>query len=424
MEHIPLVIVGAGLAGLTVAEGLVSAGHYRAADIVVLERYPAIGGRVVTNREPYQYEIGAGRIHASHRRVHALIRRFRLHTYPIAAALAWRGVDGSAVEGPESEGGFKDIRGTLVRALERLSPAVLATHTVAELVCPTWRPLLARFPYWAETHMLRADLALEAFRPDGEMGTYEGYVGVVEGLDAITAHLGKRVAALGVDVRTRHRVADVKRRGSRGSHGGFDIVGDFGKKAEARPFHIRADKVIIATCRCSLGTFSVLKGRPLLRQLQTSPLMRIYAAYPPDRDTGKVWFHDLPKTVTDSPLRFVIPIDPRKGLIMISYTDGPEDTGFWRNLEGAALEKALAREVKRVFGIKVPPATYLKKHDWPSGCTYWTPGRYDVSEAIAAAMFPREGVFVVGESVAKNQAWMESALESAETLLAHWDSAT
>jgi hypothetical protein len=96
----------------------------------------------------------------------------------------------------------------------------------------------------------------------------------------------------------------------------------------------------------------------------------------------------------------------------------------WRDLEGAALERALAKEVKRVWGITVPRTTYLKKHDWPSGCTYWVPGRYDVDKAIAAAMFPREGVYVVGESVAKNQAWMESALESAETLLAHWNKTT
>lgn len=426
-----IAIIGAGLAGLSVAEGLVRKRLAKPADIVIFERYPNVGGRVVTNRDPLQYEIGAGRIAAGHKRVHGLIQRFGLQTYPIAGDVVWRGVGGSLGgsvrdrerkegEGPsdvgDGEAGFQGLRRAIVQHLRAQSAEALATHTVADFVCPTWRPALLRFPYWAEIHMLRADLALEAFEEGGEMSSYGGYTGVKQGLDAITMRLAAAVQDLGIEIRTRHRVADVRGIASKG----FVVKGDAGKKAEAEPFEFRADKVIIATCRCSLGKFSVLKGKPLLRQLQTSPLMRIYAVYPPSAPGGKAWFAGLPKTVTDSPLRYVIPIDERKGLIMISYTDGPTDTQVWRDLEGKSLERALAKEVKKVFGVDVGPATYLQKHDWPSGCTYWTPGRYSVEEAIAEAMFPAEGIFVVGESVSRTQAWMESALESAETLLKHW----
>jgi hypothetical protein len=38
-----------------------------------------------------------------------------------------------------------------------------------------------------------------------------------------------------------------------------------------------AYRVVIATCRCSLSDFSVLRAQPLLSQLATSPLIRIYA---------------------------------------------------------------------------------------------------------------------------------------------------
>jgi monoamine oxidase len=415
-----IVIVGAGIAGLTVAEGLVKRRLVPASRILVLERYPNVGGRVVTNRDPFQYEIGAGRINKGHKRVLGLVKRFGLHTYPIDGGMAWRGLDGSA---GDLDLVWKPLRTAIVEHLKGQSRATLATHTVSELLPRSWHPYLIAFPYWAEVHMLRADLALEAFEADpvsksgGEMAEWSDYVGVREGLDAITSKLAEAVEARGVEIRTRHRIQDIRHLPK---NGGFEIVGDFGKKAEAKPFAIQADQVIIATCRCSLSQFSVLKKAPLLRQLQTSPLLRIYAAYPPQGHGKPVWFQDIPKTVTDSPLRFVIPIDPAKGLIMISYTDGPTDTGHWRDLEGKALEAALAKEVKRLWGIQVPPATYLQKHDWPAGCTYWVPGRYDVEAAIKAAMNPAENLFVVGESVARHQAWIESALESAERFLRNY----
>ena len=391
-------IVGAGIAGLTVAEGLLKKGH----SVTLLERYPTVGGRIVTNRDP-QYEIGAGRIHAAHTRVHALIKRFKLNTYPITDHVVYRPL---ATKTDESTG-HEWIFPAILKMLETVPRKTLATHTLSSLLSPDWRSLLSRFPYWAEVHLLRADLAVDAFR--AEMGTYGRYVGIVEGMDALTSHLHTSVVAKGATILTRHRVSDIRHR-----NGLYEIVGDQGKKAEAKPFVLQADRVIIATCRCSLGKFSVLKGHPMLQQLQTSPLLRIYAQYPASASAA-AWFKEVPKTITDSPLRFVIPINPKTGLIMISYTDG-DDTKHWMDLEDAALTKAIQKEVTKLYG-PVPDPVWVKKHPWPGGCTYWMPGNYDVEKAIKAAMHPRENLLVVGESVAKHQAWIESALQSAEDLL-------
>ncbi len=400
------VIVGAGITGLSIAEYLLKKGH----SVCILEKYGKVGGRIATFRDSktgQQYEMGAGRIHTSHKRVHALIKRFGLHTYPINDQVVWHPQGGQ----PEPDTTATWLYPAIVSMLETLPPKTLATHTIAELLTPTWRSLLNRFPYWAEVHMLRADLAAAAFK--AEMGTYGGYVGIKEGIDAITTGLAEVVAKKGADIHTRHRVADIRKATAR-EGSGYVIVGDYGKKAEVKPFELQAKRVIIATCRCSLGKFSVLNRHPLLSQLQTSPLLRIYATYP--THPNPVWFASVPKTVTDSPLRFVIPIDPAKGVIMISYTDG-DDTKHWMNLEGPALAKAIHREVQRLYGKDVPPPLSVEKYPWPGGCTYWVPGNYDVDTAIEAAMKPQRDLWVVGESVAKHQAWIESALVSVETFI-------
>lgn len=392
-------IIGAGIAGLTVASGLLKKG-YR---VLLLEKYPNVGGRIVTQRDPVQYEIGAGRIHKNHTRVMALIRKYKLHTYPISGDIGWMG-KGDPVP---QRNPFSCWFAPIVQQLQTLPASTLRNNTIADLL-----PELSfqQFPYWAEVAMLRADIALDSFQ--AEMGTYENYVGIVEGIDSLTTHLASEVQQAGGILLTRYRVADIKP-----IRGGYEITGTFGKKAEAQPFVLRTPEVIIATCRCSLSNFSVLKGTSMLQQLQTSPLTRIYAVYPKGRN-GRVWFETLPKVVTDSALRFVIPINPKTGLIMISYTDGP-DTETWKPLEGKALQTAIQKEVRKVFGAlgPVPEPTYLRKHEWPSGCTYWVPGAYNVDSAIKKAMNPRKGLYVVGESISRKQAWIEGALESAEELI-------
>lgn len=397
METAHTVIVGSGIAGLTVAEELGKRGE----SVIVLEKYPFFGGRVNTHRDDgLQYEIGAGRISTQHRRVNALVKRFGLHTYPIST-------DSYFETRPNP---FHALFDPIRRALTTADS--LRHTTIAECMPETFRPILAMYPYWAEMNLMRADAALALFAPEGTMGNNAEFYGVQEGLDAITTQLAIKAQEAGADLRTRHRVHDIQHT----ENNMLEITGDKGKKAEATPFRIRANRVIIATCRCSLSTFSVLKGAPLLKQLQTSPLMRIYAVYPLTEE-GKPWFHDIPRTITASPLRHIIPINPEKGLIMISYTDG-DDTNVWRPMEGSELQTAIQNEVKALFPHKhIPEPTYLKKHDWPSGCTYWVPGEYDIHEASLAAHNPSPNVYVCGESVSTEQTWIEGALQSAEHVL-------
>ena len=385
------VIIGGGIAGLYLAEQLAK----RDQQVTLLEKNNYFGGRVYTFRDKangLQYEAGAGRIHREHTLTAGLVERFGLKKYHFSG---------------DSE--YAPVFNALQQILTRLDPAVLRRHTIAELLPPHHRPLLRLFPYWAETHLMRADVALGVFKPDGVMADRraDAFYGIVGGIDTLTVRLAAAARAAGATLRTGHEVSDVARLPS----GQFRVT--------VKDSHtILADRVVFATCRCSLGGFRLIRDESFVRNLATSPLLRIYAVYPPNPTTGRSWFDGMDKVVLDGPLRFVIPINAQKGLIMISYTDGA-DTEAWRDIEGPALQAAIQAEVRRNWPtLEIPEPTYLRKHYWGGGCTYWLPGDYDVEAEAAHALNPQPGVYICGESIsAHHQAWIEGALETAEALL-------
>ena len=148
------------------------------------------------------------------------------------------------------------------------------------------------------------------------------------------------------------------------------------------------------------------------------PLLRTYAIFP--TPNGKAWFHDIKKTVTAHPIRFVIPLDPTKGTIMTSYTDA-NDAEYWIKMD-KNLEKKIMAGLREVFPHKkIPDPLYFKAHPWYEGCTYWLPGSYDPVEQSNKIMCPLpnkwQHLYVCGESFSMRQAWMEGALEHADALI-------
>jgi hypothetical protein len=149
-----------------------------------------------------------------------------------------------------------------------------------------------------------------------------------------------------------------------------------------------------------------------------NPLLRIYGAF------TKPWFDGIPRTVTDSKLRHIIPINAKSGTIMTSYTDG-EDTKFWMRLLKEKGEKGVSKRIieesEELFQTKIPEPHIFKMYYWKEGCSYWLPGLYDVHEYSQAIMQPfplkNPNIFVTGESYAVNQCWIESALEHTNEML-------
>lgn len=434
MSNTPLdadtLVVGAGVAGLTTALKLLTQHPDR--KVVVLEKYGKLGGRAMTFKKDIpgvahvQWENGAGRIHASHKRLLSALKHYDLHTAPISPDAEFRRCNHRGCTKPTADH-FEELLQTFITPLQALSRQTLGSHTLLQVANEIHGPertkaLFDQFPYYTEVHNLRADLALKTFA--AEMGTREAYSVLIEGFSALIDALAADIRTRGGHIRPRHTLKSYREHyddDGKFSHieASVEIYNPETKQTSQHTLNVR--RLILALHAEALRKLKPLRAWTPLKYLGSAPLVRIYAVFPKGKN-GRVWFDGMPRTITTNTLRYVIPINPDKGIIMISYTDGLDtrpwfklaDSGSPENAE--ALQKKLMHEVRRTFGPDVPEPLYLKAHPWTVGTTYWKPGTYDVTAMSRAAHKVSPHVFVTGEAISLNQAWIEGALESVETL--------
>jgi monoamine oxidase len=412
MDTYDLIIVGAGLAGLHCALRI-SEKNPRL-HIAIAEAYGYVGGRATTYSPPehehIHWEAGAGRIHKSHKMILHYVERYSLNLIPISSKENWikEGADGT------SRNIWKECSEFIVTFLSGLKPQILATHTIQQLLEKTHgktlaNQLLAHFPYKSEVATLRADLALQTF--EKEMRSNEDFFIIQEGFSALAKAMHKELESRGVRFFFHHRLSQISKNSLGKTLCKFEVTS------------LRTNRVILALDTHSLKQISPFSNLPALKYLKMEPLLRTYAIFKTSQTP--VWFSGFNNIVTDSPIRHIIPINPKQGTIMISYTDGP-DTKHWthilRSKGEKVLEKEIMKSIRELFpSITIPDPIFFKAHDWPTGCTYWLPGLYNPKEMSKKIMqpFPNtlHNVFVCGESFSMRQAWVEGALEHSEEML-------
>ncbi len=423
------IVVGAGISGLYAARQLLRDKPNQT--LAIAERYKGLGGRTYSYSPPdepdIRWEMGAGRIHTSHTMVLGLLKEYGLHWIPISSEQWFQASPGAdPIENPFDSVGIP----IYIDPLRALAPSVLATHTLEELMNKvygemTTRTLLHMYPYRAEVNTLRADLALEAFGPGGEMSSNDGYGIVKEGFSALVKCLEDEVVQRGGVVLRRHRLLDLKHVEGSGSHA-TDLTFAFGRKEDDVHGTIRlraAKRVVLALHKDAVAELPAFRRWPILRYLSTKPLLRIYAIFPVEH--GVSWFTDVPKIVFPSRPRYFIPIDASKGVCMVSYTDADDTTNYMSifNRGGdRALTLAVMKDLRKWFPSgSIPDPIFFRSHPWETGCTYWTPGSYspDVASFLSIHPFPEQlpGVWMCGESWCLKQAWVEGALTQTKTML-------
>jgi hypothetical protein len=420
------IIVGAGISGLWLARELTQANPEL--KIRMLDKYPYVGGRMTTFKKrledgrEIQWEIGAGRIHKSHRRLLELISYYKLHTYPLKPDMSY--------EKPGMDNDF----GELVKVLEPLKglePSVLARSTLGEITKKLGlERIWDQYPYQSEVDTLRADLALKGFL-EGEMKDNEGFMIVQEGFGELIRRIREEVEGKGVEILTGKQVVAVRPGAPE-----IDVIDTKGTASEVARLRgkgkgavetMKAGKIIFATHALGLADIDGFRGWPVLDYVKMRPLVRVYAAFPLVGSLPALpWFAGIGKLVTSaSPIRYFIPVNEKAGTVMISYTDGDWAEPFVaavdrRGKKGEdAMRGLLMRELRRLFPDRtIPEPDLFKVYAWTDGCTYWLPGDYDPAAVSQQAMQPFPNVYVCGESFSMRQAWIEGALEHAAALKA------
>jgi monoamine oxidase len=180
------------------------------------------------------------------------------------------------------------------------------------------------------------------------------------------------------------------------------------------------NKIIVALPKQVLEKIVFFKSlKPDLKKIECAPLCRIYSKFK-DKDTN--WLKNLPKFTTNNNLRMVIPINPEKGTIMISYTDN-KYAEYWNHLYKTKgidkVDEKIAENMKQSTNLNIPKPVETMVYYWSCGVGYWGIGAD--SEKISQKMikpFDTDEVYICGEHYSeKNQQWIEGALETSISVL-------
>jgi len=409
MVKYDICIIGAGVSGLYCALKLSEL--YPEYSICILEKYKYIGGRVSTFKTnvpkvgPVQWEAGAGRIHSSHHQLLDLLKHYKIDVLPISDEIDWMPQAGNT-EKME----FSRYMNNL--ALDKIENNVLRNYTLKEVLLDTIGPevtkgLIERYEYRSEIDTQRADKAVEVL--SHELGSHKGYFYVKDGFSALVHKMKVDLEAKGVKILREYIATDIKKR-----DGVYEV------SVKNKPT-VHCVNVFVALTRDAVAELPCFKDLLILKQVKMRPLVRMYAVFP--KRSGKpMWFEGLTKFVCPPPVRYVLPINTKTGVIMISYTDG-KDAEYWMECIKKKGERDVQREVMQqitsLFPDKeIPMPLYFKIHAWSDGCSYWTPGDYDFNKVSKESVVPladtMPGVYMCGESWAYNQAWVECAIDQAK----------
>jgi len=390
-------IIGGGISGFYCALELIK--HNK--NVCLCEKYADLGGRTLSyNKDGYNWEIGAGRISEKHNLVINLMKKYKQPLTSISSDLLYKD---NCIEENLFENNINNIFGPL----KDLSNDILANNTLKDLCYKIHGKektdkYLSRFPYKAEVTVLRADLALKSF--SNEMGTHEGYYTAKNGFSDLIHAMKDDFISQGGIIFTNYEFININDKEC--------ISCEFIVNKKSKII-LHTKKLICAIESENLKKISYFNNLKVLQLLQMEPLLRTYGVF----KSG--WFSQLPRIVTNNPIRYFLPINYEKNIAMVSYTDSSDTQIFHKILKKygeESLGKFIYNNLTKLFGL-IPSMTYFKAHYWKYGATYWLPGNYDPILESKKSLKPFDSeIYLIGESYSLKQAWMEGALEQTEKL--------
>ena len=434
-KNYDLVIIGGGIAGLYTLYKLSK--QYDQLKILLLESGERYGGRIYSYKETidgeeYVMDLGAGRLGHHHKLINTLISELGLKPKIIDIPNTKTYIEVAENNKAHEKTQYKDtIMAKLYKfflspLVSKLGKSALQKFYLYELLtkymCASFSQKVASvFEYSSDLNELNAYDALGYFKYDyNKESTFFTLNG---GLGQIIDHLLLAIKQTEGYKRNNIKIVNhshVENVTYNANANLFTISVSNYKTSNKETYY--CGHLICAIPKQSLESLTIFK--PLLRDLDSiNPinLVRIFEVY--KTENGESWFKNIKKTITNSKVQFVIPINSNNGLIMSSYSDCA-NARFWNNLlakKGLDYVKQTLNNtlnlVFSVYNISVPPSKYIKLYFWDAGVANWKKN-VDSDYLSYKLINPLPNVYIIGENYSKYQAWCEGALMTSENCIA------
>ena len=402
-----IIVVGGGIAGLYTAYNLSLL--YPKKTIKIMEKSDILGGRVHTYKDRhFQVEAGAGRISSKNKLVLKLLDTLHLTDKLVPITNDFRIVDikqPGVIQRSHLYSYLKNVISNVIEDKTTLQNITFNDYIKMKLSKQESQYLLDFFGYTSELTVMNAYDSIQIMKTYFSK-TSKYYIlngGLSQIVDSIVEILETRLVNISRKTEVTNVIFDQNRKI-------FEITTKNKKKEECFSCFFAVTKEVLE----HIGIFQPIYK--YLKYIETKPLCRIYAKY------KTAWFKDLPKITTNSPLNYIIPIDPTEGIIMISYTDAKR-ADYWKRLyddQGSSvLKRTIKGYISQTFDIETPLPVAIKMFYWEKGVAYFTKG-FDSTTMTKKIMVPYSELplFVCGENYSENNtAWIEGALDTSDYVI-------
>ena len=430
-----LVIIGGGLAGLyTLYKLSKTFSHLK---ILLLESGQRYGGRIYSYKETidgqdYIMDLGAGRLGHHQPLINDLINELGLKPKIVDIPNTKTYIEVAENGKVHNKTHFKDyIMGKLTKfffspLITKLGKSMLQKYYLCELIkkyvsVSFSQKVASVFEYSSDLNEFNAYDAIEYFKHDYNSETK--FFTLNGGLEQIIDHLiiaiKKTWAYKHNNIRIKN-LSTVENITNKNTNNNLFKI-EVNNYRTAKIYNIYSKYVVCAVPKKTLEKLELFK--PILRDLNSINsinLLRIYEIY--NKTNGETWFKNVEKTITNSQVQFVIPINPNNGLIMSSYSDCA-NANYWNLLlakRGLEFVKAKLNtklnQIFSIYNISVPQSKYIKMYFWDAGVACWKKN-VDSDYISSKLLNPHSNVFIIGENYSKYQAWCEGALMTSDNCI-------
>ena len=412
------IIVGGGIAGLYTAYLLLK--KNKKYNILLLEKNSNYGGRIYTYRKnDIQLEFGAGRISNNHILMNKLIKDLKLDKFKYTIS---NKIDHILLTPSNKPKKYKHLYKDELLDIPTLLKLVFKKskkYTKQTLIDITFQQLIKKvlspdaYQFFIDAYEYKKDIfvcnAFDYIRLYKMDFTYNNSFFVLTcGLDKVTTCLYEKLKN-NITFKNNTKCSVLE-------HNKNTNIFTINNKYNSKQVILALPKNAID----NIGYFKYKSPNKLLQSVTPVPLTRVYAVYPKNKFTNKVWFHDMKKITTNKKIKYIIPINENKGTIMISYTDGHlADEWGKLNKNKKKLKNKLKNDLNILFpNISIPEPTEVFVAYWKNGAHFFKSSySADVVGKDILKPFKNICLYICGETYSKHQAWAEGSLETSKKIV-------